>query len=73
MLVGECGFSLEWGGFPGVDRSHGARLPLYLLLGLGRLRLLVADAGPDRHQGTAAVDGVEEVPRLLRDLPRVGS
>lgn len=52
---------------------NGARLHLDLLLRLRRLRLLVADVGTHRHQGAAAVQGVQEVPRLLGDLAGVGS
>lgn len=52
---------------------NGARLHLDLLLRLWRFHFLVADAWSDRQQRTAAVDGVEEVPRLLRDLSWIRS
>lgn len=50
-----------------------ARLHLDLLLRLWRFCFLVADVWPNRHQWTAAVDRVEEVPRFFGDLPRVSA
>lgn len=45
---------------------NGARLHLDLLRQFG---FLMADVWPDGHERPTAIDRVEEVPRLLRDLP----
>ena len=50
-----------------------ACLHLDLLLRLGDVCLLVAHTGPHSHYRAAAVDGMEEVPRLLGDLTRVSA
>lgn len=54
----------EWG-------LDGARLHLNFLLCLGGVHLLVAYTGAHGYHGTPAVNGMEEVPRLLGDLARV--
>lgn len=50
-----------------------ACLHLDLFLWLWWLCFLMADIWPNRHQWTATIDRVEEVPCLFWDLPRVSS
>lgn len=54
-------------------RLKRARLNLDLLLGVRRIRFLVADVRPDSQQRAAAVDGLQEAPRLFGYLARVGA
>lgn len=62
------GTAEEGAGEGGLD---GARLHLNFLLCLGAVRLLVAYTGAHGYHGAPAVNGMEEVPRLLGDLTRV--
>lgn len=52
---------------------QGASLHLDLLLSLRGVGVLVAHAGSHRHHGTAAMDQVQEVPRVLWDLTRISA